>query len=58
MGGDSLSAQEEIEKLAMKDRCRGTLLGLAVGDALGAAVEFETPGSFESVTGYRSGRAK
>jgi ADP-ribosylglycohydrolase len=31
------------------------LIGLAVGDALGAAVEFEVPGSFEPVTGYREG---
>jgi ADP-ribosyl-[dinitrogen reductase] hydrolase len=37
------------------DRQRGTLIGLAVGDALGAAVEFEMPGSFEPVTGYRAG---
>ena len=37
------------------DRQRGTLLGLAVGDALGAAVEFEMPGAFEPVTGYRGG---
>ncbi|MBA3480187.1 MAG: ADP-ribosylglycohydrolase family protein [Pirellulales bacterium] len=37
------------------DRQRGALLGLAVGDALGAAVEFQTPGSFAPVTGYRSG---
>jgi len=37
------------------DRMRGTLLGLAVGDALGAAVEFRPPGSFEPVTGYRGG---
>ena len=36
-------------------RQRGNLLGLAVGDALGAAVEFMSPGSFEPVTGYRSG---
>jgi ADP-ribosylglycohydrolase len=28
---------------------------LAVGDALGAAVEFSDPGSFAPVTGYRSG---
>ena len=35
----------------MKDRCRGTLIGLAVGDALGAAVEFKPPGSFKPVTG-------
>jgi ADP-ribosyl-[dinitrogen reductase] hydrolase len=39
----------------MKDRCRGALMGLAVGDALGAAVEFSSPGSFAPVTGYRSG---
>jgi ADP-ribosylglycohydrolase len=39
----------------MKDRSRGALIGLAVGDALGAAVEFKFPGSFASVTGYRDG---
>ena len=39
----------------MNDRCRGTLIGLAVGDALGAAVEFRSPGSFARVTGYRDG---
>src|SRR5687768_2223324 len=37
------------------DRQRGTLLGLAVGDALGAAVEFSAPGSFPPVEGYRAG---
>jgi ADP-ribosylglycohydrolase len=39
----------------MKSRRRGVLLGLAIGDALGAAVEFQPPGSFEPVTGYRGG---
>ncbi|MFN9373325.1 MAG: ADP-ribosylglycohydrolase family protein [Planctomycetaceae bacterium] len=39
----------------MKMRQRGTLLGLAVGDALGAAVEFQSRGSFQPVTGYRDG---
>ena len=39
----------------MIDRSRGTLMGLAIGDALGAAVEFDAPGSFPLVTGYRSG---
>jgi ADP-ribosyl-[dinitrogen reductase] hydrolase len=39
----------------MKDRRRGALIGLAVGDALGAAVEFSEPGSFPPVTGYRDG---
>jgi ADP-ribosyl-[dinitrogen reductase] hydrolase len=32
------------------DRFRGCLLGLAVGDALGAQVEFQPPGTFPSVT--------
>lgn len=39
----------------MMDPCRGALIGLAVGDALGAAVEFKSPGEFPPVTGYRSG---
>jgi ADP-ribosyl-[dinitrogen reductase] hydrolase len=39
----------------MKDRCRGALIALAVGDALGAAVEFKSLGSFAPVTGYRTG---
>jgi ADP-ribosylglycohydrolase len=38
-----------------RGRQRGMLLGLAVGDALGASVEFEVPGSFEPVIGYRGG---
>jgi len=37
------------------DRRLGALLGLAVGDALGAAVEFQAPGTFDPVTGYRAG---
>ncbi|HSJ29665.1 MAG TPA: ADP-ribosylglycohydrolase family protein [Acidimicrobiia bacterium] len=39
------------------DRALGCLLGLAVGDALGAAVEFLPPGSFRPVTGMRGGGA-
>lgn len=41
--------------MTIEDRLRGMLLGLAVGDALGAAVEFRPPGTFEPVTGYRGG---
>ena len=41
--------------MSTNDRQRGTLLGLAIGDALGAAVEFQLPGTFDPVTGYRSG---
>jgi ADP-ribosyl-[dinitrogen reductase] hydrolase len=39
----------------MNDRCRGALVGLAVGDALGAAIEFRSPGSFPLITTYRAG---
>jgi ADP-ribosyl-[dinitrogen reductase] hydrolase len=37
------------------DRSAGALFGLAVGDALGAAVEFKAPGTFAPVTGFRGG---
>ncbi len=40
---------------ARRDRQRGCLVGLAVGDALGAAVEFQAAGSFTPVSGYRGG---
>ena len=39
----------------IRDRQRGAILGLAIGDALGAAVEFQPPGSFAKVTGFRAG---
>jgi len=38
-----------------RDRVRGALIGLAVGDALGAAVEFMAPGSFPPLTDMRDG---
>jgi ADP-ribosyl-[dinitrogen reductase] hydrolase len=41
--------------MTLRDRQRGCLLGLAVGDALGAAVEFKAPGTFKPVAGYRAG---
>jgi hypothetical protein len=40
---------------AMKDRCRGALIGLAVDDAWEALSNFGGPGAFAQVTGYRSG---
>lgn len=43
--------------LSVLDRARGSLLGLATGDALGTAVEFKAPGTFEPVTGMRGGGA-
>lgn len=36
-----------------KSRAVASFLGLAMGDALGAPVEFKSPGEFEPVTGYR-----
>lgn len=39
----------------LQDRQRGCLWGLAVGDALGAAVEFRPPGTFAPVTDFRAG---
>ena len=45
----------EAQAGSMDDRRRGALIGMAVGDALGAAVEFKYPGSFEPVTDYRTG---
>jgi ADP-ribosyl-[dinitrogen reductase] hydrolase len=40
---------------ATNNRRRGALIVLTVGDALGAAVELSSPGSFAPVTGYRNG---
>jgi ADP-ribosylglycohydrolase len=34
----------------MRDRIRGALIGLAVGDAIGTTVEFKPPGTFAPVT--------
>lgn len=36
--------------MPQRDRFEGSLIGLAVGDALGTTVEFSGPGSFEPVT--------
>lgn len=44
-----------MSHVASKDRVRGAMLGLAIGDALGAAVEFSPPGRFDPVTGMRGG---
>jgi len=40
---------------AMRDRMRGALVGLAVGDAVGTTVEFCPPGSFPPVTDMTGG---
>src|SRR3954451_12415598 len=40
----------DVSSHAMKDRFRGALLGLAMGDAVGTTVEFSPPGTFAPVT--------
>ena len=35
--------------MKLKDRYRGSLLGLAVGDAVGTTLEFKHPGSFAPI---------
>jgi len=37
------------------DRCYGSFLGLAIGDAMGASLEFSQPGTFQPITYYQSG---
>jgi len=39
----------------MSDRFKGSLLGLAIGDALGAPIEFEKRDAYTPVTHYREG---
>ncbi|MGE5359374.1 MAG: ADP-ribosylglycohydrolase family protein [Bacteroidales bacterium] len=39
-----------MTSLPRLDRYRGCLLGLGVGDALGTALEFESPGSFDPIS--------
>lgn len=41
--------------MTIVDLQRGCLLGLAIGDALGAAIEFRSPGTFIPVTAFRAG---
>ena len=41
--------------ITTKERYQGCLMGLAAGDAVGTAVEFELPGAFPQVTGMAGG---
>ncbi|HEY1504382.1 MAG TPA: ADP-ribosylglycohydrolase family protein [Stellaceae bacterium] len=56
---DAPPAQEAhwpaLDPAAARDRALGCMLGLAVGDALGAAVEFQTRDKFPPVTNMRGG---
>lgn len=46
---------DEKSVVNRKDKSKGMLMGLAIGDALGMSVEFKTRGHFEEVVGYREG---
>jgi len=41
--------------ISFRDRCQGCLTGLALGDALGTAVEFSAPGTFKPVEDITGG---
>ena len=49
-----MTAQTEAANLH-RDRFRGALVGLAVGDALGTTLEFSRPGTFEPVSDMTGG---
>jgi len=40
---------------SLKNRYKGAMLGLAIGDALGAPVEFQKRGTFEPISSFRGG---
>jgi ADP-ribosylglycohydrolase/Inositol hexakisphosphate len=44
-----------VRQISVRDRYRGALLGLAVGDALGATLEFKAPGTFKPITNLMGG---
>lgn len=44
-----------IRNMKISDRKRGCLYGLAIGNALGVAIEFKEKGKFPLITSYRSG---
>lgn len=48
-------ASEQLMQEFIADSRKGALYGLAIGDALGAPIEFRRPGNFSPITEYRSG---
>ncbi len=54
---DSLEPRGGGYFMDLRDRFRGSLLGLACGDALGAPIEFLLPDNFHPVTDFRPGGA-
>ena len=57
-GGQSLGPRfcnAVAQAVIDRRRQRGTLIGLAIGDAMGASIEFKAPGTFIEVTDFRAG---
>lgn len=46
-----------VQNVSLIDRYRGAMLGLAAGDALGAPLEFMSPGTFEPIKDMTGGGA-
>lgn len=61
LSGDSYELMErprmywDAQSSALNDKIAGSLVGLAIGDALGALVEFTPRGEFPFVEGYQEG---
>jgi ADP-ribosyl-[dinitrogen reductase] hydrolase len=49
------TTQRPNSNTLVRDRYRGALLGLAVGDALGTTLEFRAPGTFKPIDGIIGG---
>lgn len=47
--------RRQTGRMTLQERYQGSLLGLAVGDALGTALEFKRPGSFPPITEITGG---
>ncbi len=47
--------KKDHDTMDQLDRYHGSLLGLAIGDALGAPIEFRPPGTFTPITTFQGG---
>ena len=52
---ENIGIYSNSESMTTLSRYRGSLLGLAVGDALGTTLEFKEPGTFSPITGMMGG---